>query len=153
MKPDTRVLALVLALAALSLGACNKDSAQDRAGKKAVPALEVGKPAPGTVEVGQLVSLVQAGKCTVVDANNPTTRQDMGVIPGAKLLSNYEDYDLAELPAAKDQKLVFYCANESCGASHAAAEKALLAGYSDVNVFPGGIAGWKKAGNEVATVQ
>jgi rhodanese-related sulfurtransferase len=143
-----RTLALVIALAALPVAACTKD--QDAPAR---PAAETGKPAPGTVEVTQLVSLVQAGKCTVVDANTPTTRQDMGIIPGAKLLSSYDTYDLAELPARKDGKLVFYCANEACGASQEAAEKALLAGYTDVNVFPGGIAGWKKAGNEVATVQ
>ena len=43
-------------------------------------------------------------------------------------------------------KVVFYCANEQCGASHKAAARAVLAGWSDVAVMPAGIAGWKNAG-------
>jgi hypothetical protein len=48
----------------------------------------------------------------VLDANVEPTREEYGVIPGAQLLTSYDDYDLAtELPPAKNAKLVFYCAN------------------------------------------
>jgi rhodanese-related sulfurtransferase len=57
--------------------------------------------------------------------------------------------DPGELPADKARALVFYCANEQCGASHTAAEKARLAGYRDVRVLPAGIFGWIDAGKTV----
>jgi hypothetical protein len=48
----------------------------------------------------------------VYDANPPSTRRSEGIIPGAKLLSSFNRYDVAaELPPRKDAKLVFYCAN------------------------------------------
>jgi len=48
----------------------------------------------------------------IFDANHPSTRERFGVIPGAHLLSTYDNYDVAkELPADKNTKLVFYCAD------------------------------------------
>jgi hypothetical protein len=48
----------------------------------------------------------------ILDANVVPTRKRYGVIPGARLLSSYDNYDVAtELPSAKNAKLVFYCAN------------------------------------------
>jgi len=100
-----------------------------------------------TVTVDQLAALRTAGKATVVDANGADTRQKYGVIPGALLLTHYGDYDVVkELPSDHAQKLVFYCANERCMASHKAAHRAIDAGYSDVSVLPAGIMGWKDAG-------
>ena len=58
---------------------------------------------------------------------------------------------MPRIPAAKDTKVVFYCANDKCGASHGAAQKALNAGYTDVAVLPDGLAGWKKAGQKTAS--
>jgi rhodanese-related sulfurtransferase len=58
-------------------------------------------------------------------------------------------YDVdGELPADRDAHLVFYRAKESCGASHAAAERALAAGFERVDVMRAGIAGWVEAGYE-----
>jgi rhodanese-related sulfurtransferase len=139
-------------LLALALGGCSKDS-KEAAAKPAPPVPGAPAAEVGTVAIDELASLVDTGKCAVLDANNDSTRKSMGVIPGARLLSDYDNYALSELPASKAEKLVFYCANEACGASHAAAAKALLAGYTDVNVFRGGIAGWKQAGKPVTTMQ
>jgi hypothetical protein len=48
----------------------------------------------------------------ILDVNVDTTREKYGVIPGARLLTTYDNYDVAtELPPAKNAKLVFYCAN------------------------------------------
>jgi len=103
----------------------------------------------GTVSVDATDALIASGGCQVVDANGDATRQRMGVIPGATLLTDYESYALGELPSDKARTLVFYCANEHCGASHVAAERALTAGYTDVRVLPAGIAGWRNAGKAV----
>src|SRR3984893_173871 len=48
----------------------------------------------------------------IFDANGPDTRIRFGIIPGAKLLSSEDSYDVAAiLPSDKDAKLVFYCAD------------------------------------------
>jgi rhodanese-related sulfurtransferase len=99
------------------------------------------------VSVADLTEWVAHGACKPVDANGDGTRAKMGVIPGAILLSDYRQYNVSELPTDRSTRLVFYCANEECGASHAAAARAVIAGYTDVHVFKGGIAGWKNAGN------
>ncbi len=102
-----------------------------------------------TVQDGARLS--KAGEAVFVDANGADTRTRMGVIPGAVLLSHYESYDAGkELPAKKEQSLVFYCANEMCGASKVAAEKAKAAGWHKVSVLPVGIKGWKAAGMPTA---
>jgi rhodanese-related sulfurtransferase len=98
------------------------------------------------VTIEELVALRAANKVTAVDANNEIARSRFGSIPGAIMLSSYGGYDVKELPKDHHQKLVFYCANEKCMASHTAAHKAIDAGYKDVNVLPAGIMGWRDAG-------
>ena len=70
-------------------------------------------------------------------------------MPGAVLLSSYDGYNVKELPAAKDTKLVFYCGGKACTAAPKAATMAKNAGYSDVNVMRAGISGWVAAGKSV----
>jgi rhodanese-related sulfurtransferase len=95
---------------------------------------------------------LQKQGATFVDANGAETREKLGVIPGAILLTSSSEFDAKkELPQNKDSKLIFYCANTHCGASHQAAEKASEAGYKDVAVLPDGIKGWKEAGMPTAT--
>jgi len=97
-----------------------------------------------TLSVEQLASQLP-GKTRPVDANGDRTRKDIGFIPGAILLSDYETYAASELPADHGEPLVFYCANEQCDASHEAAKKAVALGYRDVKVLPAGIIGWSKS--------
>ncbi len=82
----------------------------------------------------------------ILDVNPLDVRAQTGTIPGARLLASY-NYDVAtELPPDKNADLVFYCRNTKCMASHAAANRALKAGYTDVSVMADGIEGWKNAG-------
>lgn len=95
--------------------------------------------------------LAQKGKVFIYDANVESTRQNVGIVPGAQLLDSSSNYDTKKfLPADKASKLVFYCANPMCTASHHAADRALDAGYTDVSVMKDGIYGWKKAGKALA---
>lgn len=90
-------------------------------------------------------------KVAVFDANSEQTRTKDGIIPGAKLLTSYDKYDVTnELPTDKTTALVFYCANTKCTASHEAANRAIEAGFTNVNVMSDGIQGWKKSGQTVA---
>ncbi len=105
---------------------------------------------PRKATVAEVAAWTKARAATPVDANGQATRSSQGVIPGAVLLTSSSEYALSELPANKNGKLVFYCASERCGASHAAAQRAIQAGYTDVTVLPAGITGWKKAGQPTA---
>ena len=110
------------------------------------------KPAATQVSVTEVASLRKANKVQIVDANSSATRGKYGVIPGAVMLTSATQFDPAkELPANKDVKLVFYCANAMCRASTIAAERAAMAGYTDVSVMPAGIVGWKEAGQATAS--
>jgi rhodanese-related sulfurtransferase len=104
-----------------------------------------------TLTVAELTEVLVNEPATIVcDANTPDTRSRFGILPGARLLSNYRDYDPAgELPADKGHPLVFYCHSERCGAAATAARKAVAAGYSRVSVLPAGIRGWSAAGRPV----
>ena len=106
-----------------------------------------------TAELAQLIESTPPGKLYIYDANGEDTRKSEGVIKGAKLLSSHDEYDLAELPtdpaAKKNAKLVFYCGDFRCTASHTAAEHAIKAGFKDVAVLSDGIKGWKKNGQPV----
>jgi rhodanese-related sulfurtransferase len=100
------------------------------------------------VSVDEADRLLASHQCLAVDANGDTTRRRMGVIPGAVLLRDTDAVD--QLPADKATGLVFYCTNSACRASHEAAEQAIAAGYTHVQVMPDGIAGWVKAGKPTA---
>jgi rhodanese-related sulfurtransferase len=106
--------------------------------------------APVKATVAQVAEWTRAKKVTPVDANGSQTRTSQGIIPGAVLLTSSSQYDVKELPANKDTKLVFYCMNEKCGASHMAAQRAIENGYTDVAVLPDGITGWKRGGQPTA---
>ena len=95
-------------------------------------------------EVQQLVGS-KAVNVAILDANNDGARADTGVVPGAILLSSYNQYTLTELPKDKNTTLVFYCYNSYCQASHAAAQRAIDAGYKDSRVMKAGIVGWNTA--------
>ena len=81
----------------------------------------------------------------VYDANNDKVRATEGLIPTAEALSSSSHYDVATLPTDKNSKVVFYCMNTDCMASHDAAKVAAKAGYKNIFVMSDGIEGWKKA--------
>src|SRR3954470_17048819 len=127
--------------ATLAIGCHTSSSASTEQGSQ--NAAEQTKIADLTVaDVGHLL---EDKRATVLDANDSDTRKEYGVVPGAVLLSG-KDYPLSALPAAKADKLVFYCGGTQCRASDKAALRAASAGYSDVSVMRAGIRGWKEAG-------
>lgn len=133
-----KALALSVVLAAPTVFACDGPENHAEAA------------APKKVTVAELAQMTSAKQVAVLDANNNEFRAKNGVIPGAILLTSSSQFAVTELPAKKDTKLVFYCANAKCGASHGAAQKAVQAGYTDVAVLPDGLMGWKSAGQKTA---
>ena len=135
------ILAAVVALVPAAAFAC--DGAKDLSADSDLHML--------TVPQGK--QLADAKTAKFIDANDPGYRETNGVIPGAVLLTSFSEYDVKELPKSKDAQLVFYCANEMCTASHMAARRAMLNGYTKVAVLDSGLSGWKKAGLKTATVK
>jgi len=107
------------------------------------------------ITVDQLNSLLKKKSAvSLYDVNVDSTREHVGIIPGAKLINSSSQYDLAAtLPPIKSSPLVFYCANEMCSSSDIAAKRAVAAGYQDVSVMKAGVYGWKKAGKALKLVQ
>lgn len=98
------------------------------------------------IHTDQLAKMIEAkpGSVHIYDVNTADLRSKEGLIPGATPVTS--QLDTKVLPQDKSAKLVFYCANTQCMASHEAAKAAAKAGYKDVNVMSDGILGWKKAG-------
>ncbi|HET7505387.1 MAG TPA: rhodanese-like domain-containing protein [Kofleriaceae bacterium] len=134
---------LALGVAGCATG-CSGGGGPDPAAERRVPAHVE------TISVDELDRLLANHDAQAVDANGADTRRRMGVIPGAVLLTDVDS--IAQLPRDRATHLVFYCANDACGASHHAARKAILAGYTHVKVMPDGIAGWVKAGKKTSAI-
>ena len=140
-------LSLLGALCVASAVACHSSPSTDEAAPSA-PAARA-KPI-AEVTVSDVQGLISNKGATVFDANDDDTRKEYGILPGAVLLASHKDYPLSVLPAAKTEKLVFYCGGTQCRASDAAASRAASAGYSDVSVMRAGIRGWKDAGQSTS---
>lgn len=68
----------------------------------------------GLIHVSDLVRVMhdKDAHVHIYDANHNELREKAGMIPGARPLSSYDNYDVAdELPTSKDAKIVFYCAD------------------------------------------
>ncbi|HYP77741.1 MAG TPA: rhodanese-like domain-containing protein [Polyangiaceae bacterium] len=136
-------LSCAFAVCATFAVACHTPSTSTSTERAAPSAAEEKKIAE--VTVSEVEHFVKDKSATILDANDGDTRKEYGVVPGAVLLPGKE-YPLSALPAAKTDKLVFYCGGTQCRASDKAAARAASAGYSDVNVMRAGIRGWKDAG-------
>jgi rhodanese-related sulfurtransferase len=144
MSPAGALALMISATLAISTG-CDKGAGADASGESTQ--------APAELSVDQVSDLLTGdAPPRVLDANNADTRKEYGTVPGATLLSSYDEYDVAaELGSEKEKQLVFYCGSTACKAAEGAAKRALAAGYTDVAVMPAGIKGWAKAGKTVAT--
>lgn len=89
----------------------------------------------------QVFSELQKHDAIVFDVN-PEVIYKRGHVPKAKNISfsKIESY----LPKSKTARIIFYCMNEMCSASHQAAKTATKAGYKNVARMSSGITGWLK---------
>ncbi len=84
---------------------------------------------------------------TIIDVNGSDSYK-AGHIPTAIDYASTADFKAA-LPADKGALVVAYCGNEYCGAYKKAATAAMKLGYTNVQHFSPGIAGWKASGAAV----
>ncbi|MCA9535921.1 MAG: rhodanese-like domain-containing protein [Myxococcales bacterium] len=141
----TRLSLLTVVFALLGLGCGGQEEATSPATEAPAAAAEA---APiRELDVDAAAALFEAGSARPVDANHQETRDSLGTVPNAVLLSSSSQYELTELPA--DGLLVFYCGSTQCTASDNAATRAREAGR-EVAVMRPGIRGWVDAGKPVA---
>lgn len=109
------------------------------------------EPAPESSHVVHQISMIEAEELlgdpavTFYDVNTLELWAD-GYIPGA-IFFNVGDWKKL-LPADKDAKMVFYCANRLCTSSETAAYEVMKLGYTNVLQMPDGIYGWKMSGRQ-----
>ena len=154
LRQRLTLLPLVLALLGLGCGG-QEDTAATEAAEAIVAAEESAAAAPAAeapapireLDVNAAAALFEAGTARPVDANHQETRDSLGTVPNAVLLTSSSEYQMTELPA--DGLLVFYCGSTQCTASDNAATRAREAGR-EVAVMRSGIRGWVDAGKPVA---
>ncbi len=100
------------------------------------------------ITLADLKKAIADKKVTLLDANG-TESFIKGRLPGAiDFVANKAD--LAKvLPADKASLIVAYCGGPKCGAWKGAATAAAALGYTNVQHFSGGLAGWKEAGEQL----
>jgi rhodanese-related sulfurtransferase len=97
-----------------------------------------------TISPDDVLKLTQnPGHVSVFDVNS---RQSWlkARVPGAKNLDP-ADYKDSDLPADKNDTLVFYCSKPMCRKAPNAARRARKLGYENVRVMSAGISGWLSA--------
>lgn len=97
-----------------------------------------------TVAPKALHALLPRGAVHVYDVNSAPSWREARV-PGARHLDP-EAYAAADLGAATDAVLVFYCSGPLCRKAPNAARRAQRMGYADVRVMAAGMRGWLDAG-------
>jgi rhodanese-related sulfurtransferase len=97
------------------------------------------------ISLADLKAAIAAKKVTLLDVNGPATYA-AGHIPGAIDYTAHMSDLATVLPTEKSSLIVAYCGNEHCGAYARAADAAQKLGYTNVQHFKPGIAGWKAAG-------
>lgn len=147
-------LVLVSALIALvGCGGSSESTATASTETTTATSGDEARPAFALKTVDEVAATLETNAASVVvfDVNSDESYAEHHV-PGAR----HAAYDgvTAETLAGVDpaaHEVVFYCANESCHASHTAAEAAVALGYQNVTVMSGGIQGWVAAGKPVET--
>ena len=64
-----------------------------------------------TMTMDEVEAAITSGQATAVDCNGDRTRKKDGILPGAIMVTDEEEYGASELPADKSRKLIFYCAD------------------------------------------
>lgn len=104
------------------------------------------------ISLEALKTAIDKKDVTILDVNGTATYKE-GHIPGAIDYVAEKDGLAAKLPADKGALIVAYCGSEKCGAYAKAAKAAQELGYTNVQHFKPGLAGWKAAGEPLEKAQ
>jgi len=104
-----------------------------------------------TISTVQLADGIKSKGLYVFDNNRVSVFEEHHIPTAVNM--NPRDPDASVLPADKNAKLVFYCMNTMCRASHKGANFAVEQGYPNTYVYGDGIEGWIEAGQPVVTTK
>jgi rhodanese-related sulfurtransferase len=104
------------------------------------------------ISLSDLKKVVADKSVTLLDANG-TESYNEGHIPGAINYFASEKNLATRMPSDKNALVVAYCYSPQCPAYIQAAKAAEKLGYTNVKHYPGGISGWKAAGEPVQTAK
>lgn len=90
--------------------------------------------------------LDEGAQMTVIDARNPEEYQEVHIKGAISIPEKDFAAHVAELPADKGARLVFYCNGVKCGKSKKAAQKAAELGYTDILIYSEGMPVWEEKG-------
>ena len=94
------------------------------------------------ISTADLKAKMDAGEELVLADALSSIEHDELTIKGSVNIPASQVEGNANLPAAKDTLLVFYCKGPKCGKSRIAAEKAMKLGYTNVMVYNEGLPAW-----------
>ena len=140
------------ALASVALQSRPVDAATSTQGRKKLAVVLGGGSARGFAHIGVIKALEAGGihPDLIIGCS-------AGSLVGAFWAAGYSGTameDLAKsLPADKAALVVAYCGSEKCSAYKAGVDAATKLGYTNVKHFSGGLAGWTKAGEKLATAE
>jgi rhodanese-related sulfurtransferase len=76
------------------------------------------------------------------------------LIPGSKRVPlDQLEREVVQSGVLKDAEIITYCSGPSCPMSKQAAEKLVLLGFTNVKAYEGGLEEWKKARQEVVSIE
>jgi rhodanese-related sulfurtransferase len=104
------------------------------------------------ISLADLKKAVADKSVTLLDANGAESYK-AAHIPGAVDYFSSEADIAKSLPADKGALIVAYCYSPACPAYKQAVTAAEKLGYTNVKHFPGGISGWKSAGEPVESAK
>ncbi|HVY84099.1 MAG TPA: rhodanese-like domain-containing protein [Caulobacterales bacterium] len=100
-----------------------------------------------TIDRATLQQAIADGRPLTLLEALPPKYFHQGHLPGARQLDfNNAVWRAERLHVGRHDRVVVYCASESCENSHRAAEALSAAGFSDVSVYVGGKKDWTEAG-------
>jgi len=107
-----------------------------------------------TIDARELNAIMEEDGDWILIDTLPEESYEQRHIPGAHSVpANEPDFveRVDELVESRDDTVIVYCSDESCGLSPEAAEKLEEAGFTNVLDFSGGLKEWKEAGNPLAS--
>jgi rhodanese-related sulfurtransferase len=102
------------------------------------------------ISTDQLKTMIDEKKdFALIDARTKEEYEEAHITGAVSIPENSFEKSLSLLPADKGRLIVFYCNGMKCGKSKKAAQKAALAGFSNVLVYGDGFPVWEEKGHKI----
>lgn len=97
----------------------------------------------------QMKSAANSGQFIILDARGDTYFNGELIKGAQRMASSTDEAGILKALPNKDAEIITYCSNTKCPASGKLAAKLKSLGYTHVQEYPEGLAGWKEAGGKL----